>query len=129
MNESTVQKLVRLEAAKYGIDLYRNNSGACIDQNGRMIRYGLANESKELNKYIKSSDLIGITPVNAYIEGYGWVKLGVFTAIECKPTDWKLHPNDQRGQAQLKFHQIVRNAGGFAGFATSVDDIKRIVIK
>lgn len=127
MNEATVIKLIRLEAARLGIDLWRNNSGACKDITGRLIRYGLANESGKLNKYIKSSDLIGSTPVNVYMPDRGWVKIGLFTAIECKHSDWVFNPNDEREVAQLNFHEIVRFAGGLAGFARSVDDFKKIV--
>lgn len=127
MHESTVQKLIRLEAARLGNNLYRNNSGACIDQTGRMIRYGLANESKQLNKYIKSSDLIGDTQIMAYVENLGWLKLAVFTAIECKPSGWKFNSNNEREVAQAKFHEITIAAGGKAGFATNVEDYRRII--
>lgn len=127
MNESTVQKLIRLEAAKMGIDLWRNNSGACTDITGRVIRYGLANESKQLNEKIKSSDLIGLLPTTAYIEGWGWVTIGIFIAIECKPTGWVFSSNDERAVAQKNFHDIVRKNGGIAGFASSVEDFRRII--
>lgn len=107
--------------------IWRNNSGAgrIIDDNGneRMIRWGLANESAQSNAEIKSSDLIGITPVQAYVEGKGWLILGVFTAYEIKPSGWHQTPGDKRALAQAKFHDIVRSAGGFAGFVTDPRDI------
>lgn len=129
MNESAVQQHIRLRAAQLGLDLWRNNVGACVDNTGRMVRYGLVNESAQINKEIKSSDLIGITPINCYIEGIGWTKAGIFTAIESKKTDWVFNPNDERAVAQMRFHNIVRKNGGFAGFATSPDDIQRIITK
>ncbi len=107
---------------------WRNNSGACTDETGRLIRYGLGNDSAQLNAEIKSSDLIGITPVQAYVEGIGWTVLGVFTALEIKPSGWSLRPGDKRGLAQAKFHDIVKANGGFAGFVTDPEtDIRRII--
>lgn len=108
--------------------MWRNNSGACTDDTGRLIRYGLGNDSAQLNAKIKSSDLIGITPVTAYLSSVqGWVTLGVFTALEIKSSNWKFSPNDERALAQAKFHSIVRDAGGFAGFVTDPADIAQII--
>lgn len=118
MSESAIQQRVRLEAARRGMQLWRNNVGACVDQNGRHIRYGLANESAAMNDIIKSSDLIGIMPVFITPEMVGTV-LGVFTAIECKHEGWKLTPGDKRGQAQAAFHDLVRSVGGKAWFANT----------
>jgi len=127
-SESTVQNLTRLEFA-YNVpagQLYRNNSGAFQDESGRWIRYGLANDSTALNREIKSSDLIGITPVQIqpYMVGY-W--LGVFTAFECKPSDWVQRPGDERAAAQARFHDLVRGACGFAGFVRQPADIYPII--
>lgn len=129
MKENSVAQRVQLEAARLGILTMRNNVGACQDETGRFIRYGLMNESAKLNARIKSSDYIGITPVQAYVEGIGWTILGVFTAIETKASDWQFNPSDERAVAQLKFHDIVRQHGGFAGFATGPNDVARIVRK
>lgn len=107
---------------------WRNNSGACTDETGRLIRYGLGNDSAQLNASVKSSDLIGITPEWAYIERFGWRWVGVFTALEIKPSGWSLRPGDARGLAQAKFHDIVTGVGGFAGFITDPEtDIRRII--
>jgi hypothetical protein len=45
-SESVVQQRIRTEIARLNIDLWRNNSGACEDKTGRVIRYGLCNDSK-----------------------------------------------------------------------------------
>lgn len=127
-NETPVQQRTRLEAAQNGLLMYRNNVGACTDDTGRLIRYGLANESAQINSVIKSSDLIGITPVTAFLSSVNaWVTLGVFTAFETKKSDWQFKPGDDRAKAQLKFHDIVRQAGGFAGFVTHQNDIHSII--
>lgn len=111
MTEADVQQLTRLEAARLGWYLWRNNSGAFMQESGpnraeRMVRYGLANESKQLNKKLKSSDLIGLDAA------------GIFTAAECKASDWTFNPKDEREVAQLAFITLVRRNGGRAGFVT-----------
>jgi len=126
MRESAVSSHIRLDAAQLGNDLWRNNTGSLPDQNGRWIRYGLCNDSKEINEIVKSSDLIGPTPTLITQEMVGHI-LGVFTGIESKPTGWRLIPSDKRGYAQKNFHDIVLRAGGYAGFATCIEDYRRII--
>jgi hypothetical protein len=126
MNEAALQSIVRRDFAYIG-PIWRNNVGACEDATGRLIRYGLGNDSAQLNKVIKSSDLIGITPVKAFVENVGWCNLGVFTAIECKATGWSFKPGDERAIAQSRFHDIVRQAGGLAGFASDPSHIQNII--
>jgi hypothetical protein len=125
--EALVQQQTRLAAARSGMQIWRNNSGAYKDETGRLVRYGLGNDSSALSQYIKSSDLIGICPVTAYLQSIGWCTLGVFTALEIKAPGWKQRPGDQRAVAQARFHDIVCEAGGFAGFVTDPNDIERIV--
>lgn len=127
MKETAVAQRVELAAANLNILTMRNNVGACQDQSGRLIRYGLMNTSAKENARVKSSDYIGITPVVAYVDGIGWTTLGVFTAIETKASDWKFDRSDERSVAQSRFHDIVRGYGGYAGFATGPDDVAKIV--
>jgi hypothetical protein len=101
--------------------MWRNNSGACVDDTGRLIRYGLGNVSKEVNKVMKSSDLIGITPHVAQPEDVGRL-FGIFTAEECKPVGWKLTPGDTRGAAQLNFINLVVSLGGIGRFISSMEE-------
>ena len=125
MKETPVAQRVQLEAARLGILTMRNNVGACQDATGRFIRYGLMNESAKINATVKSSDYIAITPTLITSEMVGY-SLGVFTAIETKSSNWVFNPSDERAVAQLKFHDIVRQYCGFAGFATSPADVARI---
>lgn len=120
-SEAAGQQRIRLEAPHHGVRLWRNNVGACEDEHGNHIRYGLANESKAMNSVVKSSDLIGITPMVIKPEHVG-ATLGVFTAIECKRPGWQYRASP-REQAQLSFMQIVIGLGGFAQFATDPGDI------
>lgn len=130
-SESAVQSATRVEHCKAtNGHAWRNNSGAgrIIGDDGveRMVRWGLANESAQENAVIKSSDLIGITPtlITPDMVGY-W--LGVFTAYEVKPPGWRLRPSDKRGLAQQRFHDIVRQSCGYAGFVTDPRDIYGII--
>lgn len=126
-SEEIIQQQTRLAFAPIG-PMFRNNVGACEDKTGRQIRYGLCNESSQLNKVIKSSDLIGITPIIAFLASTGrWERLGVFTALEVKASSWRFSEADERAVAQAKFHAIVRDAGGFAGFVSDPGQIHSIV--
>lgn len=127
-SEAVVQQQVRLTMARIGALMWRNNSGAYQDESGRWVRYGLCNDSKQMNDRIKSSDLIGPTPLLIEPRHVGQT-VGVFTALECKPTGWHLTPGDKRGQAQQRFIDLVVGIGGFGGFVTSLDDLARILTK
>ena len=107
LGEAGVQQAVRLEAARAGWRLWRNNLGAGKIEDGRFVRWGLANDSAQLNARLKSSDLIG------------WKPGGQFVARECKPPGWKYNPNDEHEAAQLAFIMLVLNDGGDAAFATA----------
>lgn len=126
LNETPVQQRIRLEAGRLNVPLWRNNVGACRDVSGRLIRYGLANESEAMNREIKSSDLVGIIPIVITPSDIGRT-FGVFVAVETKAEGWKLTPGDDRGQAQAAFHRIVQSFGGLAGFARSDDEFRRII--
>jgi len=124
MTEASVQQRVRLAASKAGMRLWRNNVGGFIDDYGHFVRYGLANESTAMNKKIKSSDLIGITP---HVVGAGDVgkTLGIFTAVEVKEGSWKFKGNPHE-TAQQNFINLVRAMGGYGAFANSEQAIERL---
>jgi hypothetical protein len=128
MKESASASHIRLEAARLGVDLWRNNVGALQDESGRVIRYGLCNDSAAVNRSIKSSDLIGLTPTIVTPDMVGSL-VGIFTAIETKASDWSFIPSDQRAIAQAAFHDIVKRGGGFAGFARNAQEFRMIVKK
>jgi hypothetical protein len=128
MSETTTQQLIRLDAAETpGVTLWRNNSGACRDETGRLIRYGLGNDSKKVNDHIKSSDLIGFQEVRITPSMVG-CKLAVFTAVEVKPLSWSYRQSDARATAQLRFLHHVLEHGGRAGFARSVQEFRGILM-
>ncbi len=144
-SEAVVQSEIRAEAGRLGILLWRNNVGACTDETGRTIRYGLGNDSPQVQRRLKSSDLIGCVSENWGKPGnFYTVPVGRFIAVECKAEGWKfpdlwrgLQPSDMdaatfatdkaRTLAQWRYLKLVHDAGGLAGFAQSVDDFKRIL--
>ena len=124
-SEAATQASVRLCAPVYGGVLWRNNVGAFVGEDGVPIRFGLANDSRRVNKRVKSSDLIGVFPFLVGPEHIGKT-VGIFTAIECKRAAWTWGGSD-REKAQRKFHNIVRVAGGVAGFARSREEFMAIL--
>ena len=121
-SEARTQDLIRLEASKQGILLWRNNNGAYKTDDGRFVRYGLANDSSAINARVKSSDLIGIKPVTITHEMVGRT-IGQFVAREVKKPNWKFSKNDKHAEAQRRFMNIVNSKGGDAKFAQGVDDV------
>jgi hypothetical protein len=99
--------------------------GALFNKTGALVRYGLGNDSKAVNKKLKSSDLIGITPV-LITEAHIGCTMGVFTSIEVKEAGWSYH-NTQHEQAQSAWINLITGLGGKAGFAQSIDDMRGIV--
>lgn len=119
-SESEVQAAIRCELARRGYKLWRNNSGAMRDQSGRLVRFGLGNESKQLNDRLKSSDLIGWVPVLITPAMVGSL-IAQFVSLECKPPGWHLTPGDVRGQAQRRWIDMVVADGGEARFITECE--------
>lgn len=108
--EARVQDEARLLASKMGWRLFRNNCGALKDENGRVVRYGIANDSPAMNKRIKSSDLIGIRPVVITPDMVGST-IGQFVAREIKKAGWK-YKGTEHEEAQMRFGELVIGLGG-----------------
>jgi hypothetical protein len=124
--ESEIQQLVQIEGPKWGCKLERNNSGAFEDKTGRHVRFGLGNVSKKHSDQMKSADLVGFKQIVVTPEMVGKT-IAVITGIEMKTPGWKFNPKDAHERAQFNWLQWISNHGGFAGFAQSVDDFKRII--
>lgn len=106
----------RLEYQNTGLGiLWRNNVGAAKTEDGRHVRFGLANSSSRINSQFKSSDLIGITEVVISNHHIGR-KIGIFTSIEVKKEGWKLRGGD-RENAQARWISYVISRGGIAYFS------------
>lgn len=120
-DEATVQAAVRLKASSKGWRLWRNNCGVAVDKRGVPVRYGLCNESKQMNQNLKSSDLIGIRPIVITPDMVGQV-IGQFVAIECKHEDWK-EKKDNHTQAQRRYLDMVNALGGYGVFITTEEQL------
>jgi hypothetical protein len=107
--ESSLQNQVRLFESRRGTRLFRNNSGVAYDKNGRPVRFGLANDSAELNRKVKSSDLIGIEPG------------GRFVSLEIKSPGW-IYSGTARERAQLEWIVFINAMGGRSKFVSSLVD-------
>ena len=117
-SEAAIQADIRLAAAKRGdLVLWRNNSGALTDDAGRLIRFGLGNDSAAANKRMKSADLIGIHRPS-----------GRFVSIEVKRPGWKHSDASERDRAQAAWAATVAAMGGVALRVTSAESIKNLEI-
>jgi hypothetical protein len=116
MSEAGVQARVRLAASRRGMRVWRNNVGAVHDAElGRHVRYGLANDSSQVNAVLKSADLIGIRPRVIQPGDVGSL-IGQFVSYECKHAGWKHRPNDLHEKAQANWAALVLSLGGDARF-------------
>ena len=109
-DELAIQNAIRLALGAGPARLWRNNTGALKDQQGRLVRFGLCPGS---------SDLIGLRQVVVTPDMVGQT-VALFTAIEVK----------DQGRAtteQQAFIAMVQQVGGIAGVARSVDDARAIL--
>lgn len=134
MNEAAVQAAIRVRAAELGVRPWRNNIGVFENAAGRPVRCGLANDSAQLNKRLKSGDLIGWLPVGfdltqaqrdfvdslaheprpAALGRTGVITsarlsrflsgFAVFLSVECKAADWRISCDDPYTQAREHFN-------------------------
>ena len=125
-SEAYVQSTIRLEAARADSPTYlwRNNNGAgaivdlrilcdiCRQKARRMIRWGLANDSKKLNECFKSGDLIGLRSVIITPAMVG-CRFGQFLSRECKREDWN-YSGTLEENAQLAWATLINSLGGDA---------------
>jgi hypothetical protein len=115
-SEAAVQAVVRLEASRKGVYLWRNNVGALTDERGVPVRYGLANTTAAENKVLKSGDLIGVRPVLIGPQHVGQT-IGQFVSREVKEKGWR-YSATPREVAQLAWAQLILSVGGDASFCS-----------
>lgn len=119
--EGAIQRELRLEGARAGKYLFRNNRGAgrfaLKNELGQLyegphVRWGLANDSKALGDAVKSADLVGFERVNITQEMVG-THIARFLSVEVKRADWKYSGTLQE-IAQVKWATLVNWEGGRA---------------
>lgn len=112
MSEAKLQREIRLEAARKGKMLFRNNRGAGKMESGNFVRYGLANDSKKFGDEFKSADLFGWESFTVTPEWVGH-QIARVLSVEVKAGDWK--PSGSKEElAQLKWASVVNVSGGRA---------------
>lgn len=111
----------RLAASRAGARLWRNNVGATYTKDGAFVRYGLANESAQMNKLLKSADLIGIRPTLITSQHVGHT-LGVFLSREIKRDTWTFS-GTERDHAQAAWVNLILSLGGDAAIVRGEGDI------
>lgn len=115
-SEGAAASHMRLAAARAGYLCWRNNVGAYKDKQGRQVRYGLANDSAQLNEEYKSSDYVGGRPRLVTPDMVGSTILQLWVR-EMKPVGW-YYTGTGREPAQLRFIELVLAHGGDAAFST-----------
>ena len=105
MGEHEIQQRIRLACGHGPVRLWRNNSGALVDQQGRLVRFGLAKGS---------SDLIGLRTLEITPDLVGQ-RIAQFVALEIKTTRGVVSPE------QRAFLDLVEQLGGVAAVCRSVE--------
>lgn len=108
--------------AARGWHAWRNNVGAGTLDNGKFMRWGLANESRAVNEVVKSGDLIGFIPRVVQPFDVGLV-IAQFFSCECKESGWHFNPRDPRDVAQKRWADLVNKSGGYAVITNSPDGL------
>ena len=125
-SEAWSQQRARLNVAHAGAMAWRNNVGAtktrCPDCGAphQPIRYGLANDSAQLNAKIKSSDLILAIPRLIGPQDVGRT-IAQFGSIETKRPGW-VYTGKGQEPGQAAWLALIKKLGGFAAFSTG--DVK-----
>ena len=98
-SEHEIQQRIRLACGRGRVRLWRNNTGALVDQQGRFVRFGLCKGS---------SDLIGL-------------RIAQFVALEIK-TDCGIVSPEQRA-----FLLLVQQLGGLGSVCRSIAEAQAVL--
>ena len=104
-SEHEIQQRIRLACGRGAVRLWRNNTGALVDQQGRFVRFGLCKGS---------SDLIGLRSFVVTPEMVGQ-RIAQFVALEIKTDSGAVSPE------QKAFLQLVRQLGGLGAVCRSIE--------
>ena len=109
--EHEIQQRIRLACGRGPVRLWRNNTGALVDQQGRYVRFGLCKGS---------SDLIGLRSLEVTPEMVGQ-HIAQFVALEIKAAHGVVSPE------QRTFLQLVRKFGGVAAVCRSIEQAQTVL--
>ena len=110
-SEHEIQQRIRLACGRGRVRLWRNNTGALVDQQGRFMRFGLCKGS---------SDLIGLRSLEITPELVGQ-RIAQFVAMEIKTGSGTVSPE------QRAFLQLVQQQGGLAGVCRSIAEAQAVL--
>ncbi len=129
-DEAAAQQNARMVIARAGGLAWRNNVGATpakvdahcpkchfdFEVKQRIVRYGLCNDSHQLNAMFKSSDLIGVMPrlITPAMVGS---TIGQFIAVEVKRPGWTYKGKGREVQQQA-YLSLAASKGAIAQFST-----------
>ena len=110
-SEHEIQQRIRLACGRGPVRLWRNNTGALVDQQGRFVRFGLCKGS---------SDLIGLRSVVVTPEMVGQ-RIAQFVALEIKAPQGVVSPQQQA------FLRLVQELGGVASVCRSIEQAQAVL--
>ena len=110
-SEHEIQQRIRLACGRGAVRLWRNNTGALVDQQGRFVRFGLCKGS---------SDLIGLRSLEITPEWVGQ-RIAQFIALEIKAAHGVVSPE------QRAFLRLVQELGGVAAVCRSVGEARQLL--
>lgn len=110
-SEHEIQQRIRLACGRGPVRLWRNNTGALVDQQGRFVRFGLCKGS---------SDLIGLRALEITPELVGQ-RLAQFVALEVKTASGVVSPE------QRAFLRLVQQLGGVAAVCLCVEEAELLL--
>jgi hypothetical protein len=110
-SEHEIQQRIRLACGRGAVRLWRNNTGALVDQQGRFLRFGLCKGS---------SDLIGLRSVVVTPEMVGQ-RIAQFVALEIKAPQGVVSPEQQA------FLRLVQELGGVASVCRSIEQAQAVL--
>lgn len=110
-SEHEIQQRIRLACGRGAVRLWRNNTGALVDQQGRFMRFGLCKGS---------SDLVGLRSLEITPEMVGQ-RVAQFVALEVKTASGVVSPE------QRAFLRLVQELGGVAAVCRSVEEAEQLL--
>ena len=110
-SEHEIQQRIRLACGRGRVRLWRNNTGALVDQQGRFVRFGLCKGS---------SDLIGLRSLEITPEMVGQ-RVAQFVALEVKTASGVV------SSEQRAFLQLVQQLGGVAAVCRSIEQAQAVL--
>ena len=108
-SEHETQQRIRLACGRGTVRLWRNNTGALVDQQGRFVRFGLCRGS---------SDLIGLRALEVTPDLVGQ-RIAQFVALEIKTPRGAVSPE------QRAFLALVEQLGGVAAVCRSLEEAEQ----